>query len=263
MILDRIVNNKKLELSELERIQPLDMLKDRMSGLPPVRDFRKALRLSLVNGKEKPVRIIAEVKKASPSKGVIREDFNPVEIAAIYQESGAAAISVLTDKMFFQGDIEYLKAIKDSTSIPILNKDFIIAPYQIYLARLYGADAVLLIAAILSDYELKTFLELTSQLGLDALVEVHTRAELKRVLATGAKIIGINNRNLKSFQVSTDTSSQLAKDIPDNVITVSESGIDCKKIILSLQREGIDAFLIGEALMKEQDIGCTLRALIN
>ena len=263
MILDRIINNKKLELSELQRIHPLDMLKERMSGLPPVRDFRKALCLSLVNGKEKPVRIIAEVKKASPSKGVIREDFNPVEIATIYQEGGAAAISVLTDKMFFQGDIEYLKAIKDSTSIPILNKDFIIAPYQIYLARLYGADAVLLIAAILTDYELKTFLELTSQLSLDALVEVHTRAELKRVLATGAKIIGINNRNLKSFQVCTDTSSQLAKDIPDNVITVSESGIDCKKIILSLQREGIDAFLIGEALMKEKDIGCTLRALIN
>jgi indole-3-glycerol phosphate synthase len=263
MILDRILKNKKQELSELEKTRPLDMIKDKLSGLPPARDFKKALRLSLVNGKEKPIRIIAEVKKASPSKGVIREDFNPVEIATIYQESGAAAISVLTDKMFFQGDIEYLKEIKDSTSIPILNKDFIITPYQIYMARLYGADAVLLIAAILSDYELKTFIALTSQLGLDALVEVHTRAELKRVLATDAKIIGINNRNLKSFQVCTETSSQLVKDIPDNVVTVSESGIDCKMIIMSLQREGIDAFLIGEALMKEKDIGCTLRALIN
>jgi len=263
MILDRIVHNKKREVAELKTTHPIEVLKDKLSGVPPTRDLRKALLATSSTGKKEPVRIIAEVKKASPSKGMIREDFNPLKIATIYQECGAVAISVLTDKMFFQGDIEYLSQIKAATSIPILNKEFIIDSYQIYQSRIYGADAVLLIAAILTDHELKSFLALSIHLGLDALVEVHTRDELKRVLATDAKIVGINNRNLKNFQVCTDTSSQLAEYIPDTIVTVSESGIDSKNIILSLQKEGIDAFLIGEALMKEKDIGTTLRALIT
>ncbi len=180
-----------------------------------------------------------------------------------YQENGAVAISVLTDKKYFQGDLEYIKQIKEATSIPILDKDFIIDVYQIYQARIYSADAVLLIAAILSDAELTDYINLAHQLGLSALVEVHTLNELKRVLSTDAQIIGINNRDLTNFQVSTNTSLKLVQYIPDDKIVVSESGIDNKDIILSLQKEGIDAFLIGEALMKEKDIGKKLRELLN
>jgi len=180
-----------------------------------------------------------------------------------YQENGAVAISVLTDKKYFQGDLEYLRQINKVTSIPILDKDFIIDSYQIYQARIYSADAVLLIAAILSDAELTNYMNVAHQLGLSALVEVHTLEELKRVLSTDAQIIGINNRNLTSFQVNTNTSLQLAKYISNDKIIVSESGIDNKDIILSLQKEGIDAFLIGEALMKEKDIGKKLRELLN
>jgi indole-3-glycerol phosphate synthase len=186
-----------------------------------------------------------------------------VEIASEYQKNSAAAISVLTDKKYFQGELDYLKQIKEVTNIPILDKDFIIDVYQIYQARFYGADAVLLIAAILTDNELSEYLTLTNQLSLDALVEVHTLEELDRVLNTDAQIIGINNRDLKSFLVNTDTSVRLAKYIPDDKIVVSESGINSKEIISSLQKEGIDAFLIGEALMKEKDIGKKLRELVS
>lgn len=260
MILDDIVSHKRYELTELKSKKPLGMLKDRLQKLQPIRDFKKAL---IKPEHDKAIKIIAEVKKASPSKGVIRDDFNPVEIAKTYEECGAVAISVLTDKKYFQGDIEYLRQIKGVTSIPILDKDFIIDPYQIYLARVYGADAVLLITAILSDSKLEEYLDLSYQLGLNALVEVHTLEELKRVLLTNAQIIGINNRNLRTFQVSTDTSVQLARYISDEIIVVSESGVDNKELIISLQEEGIDAFLIGEALMKERDIGGKLKELLN
>ena len=262
MILDEIVRHKKHEISELKNTYPLDKLKDDLQQFEPLRDFMKALK-STSTADSKPINIIAEVKKASPSKGIIRDDFNPVEIAKIYEENGAIAISVLTDKKYFQGDTEYLKQIKETTSIPILNKDFIIDPYQIYQARVFGADAVLLIAAIMKDDELSDYLDLSSQLGLHALVEVHTLKELKRVLSTNAQIIGINNRDLKSFNVNTNKSIQLAKHIPDTKTVVSESGIDNKEIILKLQENGIDAFLIGEALMKEKDYGKKLRELLN
>ncbi len=263
MILENIVSHKRNELVQLKSRQPLNILKDTIRELPPTRDLKKALLKSSLLNASKNISIIAEVKKASPSRGVIRSDFNPVEIAMEYQENGAVAISVLTDKKYFQGDLEYLKQIKEATSIPILDKDFIIDVYQIYQARIYSADAVLLIAAILSDAELTDYINLAHQLGLSALVEVHTLEELKRVLSTDAQIIGINNRDLTNFQVNTNTSLQLAKYIPDDKIVVSESGIDTKDIILSLQKEGIDAFLIGEALMKEKDIGKKLRELLN
>jgi indole-3-glycerol phosphate synthase len=263
MILDDIINHKKYELAELKSKQPLAKLKDILKRLQPTRDFKKALTKPSSKGYSKPTNIIAEIKKASPSKGIIRDDFNPVEIAKAYEVSGAVAISVLTDKKYFQGDIEYLKQIKEVTSIPILDKDFIIDPYQIYQARIYGADAILLIAAILSDDELSDYLTLSHQLELDTLVEVHTLKELKRVLKTDAQIIGINNRDLRSFKVNPDASLQLVKYIPGELIVVSESGIDNKELILSLQKEGIDAFLVGEALMKEKDVGEKLRELIN
>jgi len=263
MILDDIVSQKKYELAELKFKQPLDKLRDALQRLPPTRDFKKALIKPPSTGDSKPINIIAEIKKASPSKGIIRDDFNPVEIAKAYEESGAVAISVLTDKKFFQGDLEYLKQVKEVTSIPILDKDFIIDPYQIYLARIYGADAVLLIAAILSDDQLNDYLTLSYQLGFSALVEVHTLEELKRVLSTDAQIIGINNRDLRNFNVNPNNSIQLVKYIPDNKIVVSESGIDNKELILTLQKEGIDAFLIGEAFIREKDVGKKLRELIN
>jgi len=263
MILDEIVRHKKHEITELKNTYPLDKLKDDLQRFEPPRDFKKALVKCSSTKNNKLINIIAEVKKASPSKGIIRDDFNPVEIAKTYEENGAIAISVLTDKKYFQGDTEYLKQIKATTSIPILNKDFIIDPYQIYQARVFGADAVLLIAAIMKDDELSDYLDLSSQLGLHALVEVHTLKELKRVLSTNAQIIGINNRDLKSFNVNTNKSIQLAKHIPDAKTVVSESGIDNKEIILKLQENGIDAFLIGESLMKEKDYGKKLRELLN
>jgi indole-3-glycerol phosphate synthase len=263
MILEDIVSHKKNEISELKNEQPEDELKDTLGKLGPTRDFKRALIRLSSEGDSKAINIIAEIKKASPSRGIIRGDFNPLKIAKAYEENGAVAISVLTEKKYFQGDLKYLTQIRKATSIPLLDKDFIIDPYQIYLARSYGADAVLLITAILSDRELEEYLALSSQLGLNALVEVHTLEELKRVLSTDAQIIGINNRNLENYQVCTDTSLQLIKYIPDEKIVVSESGIDNKEIILSLQKEGIDAFLIGEALMKEENIGKKLRELLN
>lgn len=263
MILEDIIRHKRNELVQLKSRQPLHLLEDAIRDLPPARDFKHALLQSSTPNVPKRIRIIAEVKKASPSRGVIRHDFDPVDIAKAYQENGAVAVSVLTDKKYFQGDLEYLKQVREATSIPVLDKDFIIDAYQIYQARVYGADAVLLIAAILSDAEMTNFIDLVYQMGLSALVEVHNRNELNRVLLTDAQIIGINNRDLTNFQVNTNTSLQLVKHIPDNKLVVSESGIDNKDIMVSLQKEGIDAFLIGEALMKEHDIGKKLRELLN
>ena len=251
MFLESIIENKRAELVHLKREQPLHLLKERIDELPPLRDFKGALTPPPETGDTATTRIIAEVKKASPSKGIIREDFNPVELACSFEENGAVALSVLTEKKYFQGNIDYLESIKRATSIPLLDKDFIIDPYQIYQARIYGADAVLLIAAILPDDRLADYLGLTEKLGLSTLVEVHT------------PIIGINNRNLTTFQVTTKTSLELLNYIPEDTLVVSESGIHSKKEITSLRDQGIDAFLIGEALMKERDPGKKLRELIH
>jgi indole-3-glycerol phosphate synthase len=263
MFLETIVKNKRAELVHLKREQPLDRLKERITEFPPLRDFKGALMTPPTAGETTTIRIIAEVKKASPSKGIIREDFNPVELACTFEKNGAVALSVLTDKKYFQGNFDYLASIKRATAIPLLDKDFIIDPYQIYQARMYGADAVLLIAAILSDDLLADYLELTEHLGLSALVEVHTLDELQRVLAMNTPIIGINNRNLATFQVSIKTSLELLTYIPEGTLIVSESGIDSKKEIISLRERGVHAFLIGEALMKEPDAGKKLRELIH
>ena len=263
MFLETIVENKRAELVHLKREQPLDYLKERIAECLPLRDFKRALTAPAPAGDATTARVIAEVKKASPSKGIIRENFNPVELACTFEENGAVALSVLTDKKYFQGNFDYLASIKPVTTIPLLDKDFIIDPYQIYQARMYGADAVLLIAAILSDQLLADYLALTEQLALSALVEVHSLDELHRVLAIQTPIIGINNRNLATFQVTTQTSRELITYIPEGTIVVSESGIDNKKEIISLHERGVDAFLIGEALMKEPDPGKKLRELIN
>jgi indole-3-glycerol phosphate synthase len=263
MFLENIINNKRAELVHLKREQPLHLLKERISACTPLRDFKGALTAPTPGEDTTTTRIIAEVKKASPSKGIIREDFNPVELACTFEANGAVALSVLTDKKYFQGNIDYLESIKRATALPLLDKDFIIDPYQIYQARIYGADALLLIAAILPDDLLLDYLALTDHLGLSALVEVHTLDELKRVLPMNVSIIGINNRNLTTFQVTLETSLELLNYIPEDTIVVSESGIESKKDIISLRERGIDAFLIGEALMKERDPGKKLRELIH
>ncbi len=255
MILDTIVSHKKEEIKVLKEKVSLGLLKERCLNRQDKRNFKETL------SKSDNIHIIAEIKKASPSAGVIREDFNPVEIAKTYEANGASAISILTDNKFFQGDIEFLSKVKESTTIPILRKDFIIDMYQIYQSRAYGADAILLIAAILSKAELNSLLVLAHTLGLDCLVEVHSEDDLNKAIAIGASIIGINNRDLKTFKVDLNTTIRLAKKVPPSKILVSESGIRDFGHISMLKNAGVNAFLVGEILMRTQDIGEKLRSL--
>jgi indole-3-glycerol phosphate synthase len=203
------------------------------------------------------------VKKASPSKGVIRENFDPVTIARVYEESGAACISVLTEEKFFQGKLEYLDLIRKSAGLPLLRKDFIVDEYQIYEARAAGADAILLIAACLEKEQMKDYLGIAGQLGLDVLVESHTYRELDRSLLAGATLVGINNRDLTTFVVSLRTTLDLLKDIPDDRTVVSESGIKTRDDVIALEKAGVDAILVGESLMREKDIGKKVKELLG
>jgi indole-3-glycerol phosphate synthase len=262
MILDDIISNKRSEIAHWLQDRPLSMLMSEAASAPPLRNFRQALVQPDPSGNQR-LRIIAEVKKASPSRGVIREDFDPVAIARTYEAAGAAAVSVLTDKQFFQGGIEYLKQVRAATTVPLLMKDFIIDPYQIYLARTCGADAVLLIAGLHDADRLSEFLNLVHSLGMQALVEVHSEDELAKALAANAHIVGINNRDLRTFKVAAETTRRLAPLIGPGKIVVSESGIDSREVMLSLAQAGVHAFLIGEALMRAKDIGTTLRSFIN
>ncbi len=264
MILDTIVANKQIELEQWKRERPMELLSRDLPSAYPMRNFRQALEPHRTSGGEISLRVIAEIKKASPSKGVLREDFDPVAIAKTYEACGAAAISVLTDNRFFQGRIEYLSAVRSVTSLPILMKDFIIDPYQLYQARAGGADAVLLIAAILDRNRLSALIEKAASIGLAALVEIHSAEELATALAAKADIIGINNRDLQTFQVTVDTTRRLAPQISPGKLIVSESGIDSREMMHSLAAEaGIHAFLVGEALMRAPDIGAALRSLLN
>jgi len=252
-ILKDILDNKREELKAQKEVVSLAELKKAVAaGLPDTISFIKTL-------EAKGVSIIAEVKKASPSKGVIREDFNATKIARIYDENSASALSVLTDKKFFQGSLEYLKSIRKITKLPILRKDFIIDQYQIYESRLAGADAILLIVGALSPKNLKEFLVLTASLGMDALVEVHNEEELDVAIEAGSAIIGINNRDLNTFMTDIRTTERLAMKIPSTTVIVSESGINTFVDIRMLKLCGVDGFLIGEALMREEDIGKKLR----
>lgn len=253
-LLDRIINKKRERVEEAKQKTSLDELKRRVTLLPRTRDFKQALVKS-------DIAIIAEAKKASPSAGIIRENFNPIEIAAIYEKNGADAISVITEEDFFKGRDKYLKEIKSAISLPVLRKDFIFDPYQVYESRLIGADAILLIAAILDFDQLISLLSLAKQLTLNALVEVHTKEELNTVLKTDAVIIGINNRDLKNFKVDLDTSIKLAKHISKDKIIVSESGIKDRNQAEELQKAGVRAILVGESLLRSDDIGKQLKAL--
>jgi indole-3-glycerol phosphate synthase len=253
MILDKIIKTKIDEVERLKHTMPLTDLKKSVKALAPCRNFKAAL-------SDKPCAIIAEVKCASPSRGRLMENFDPMAIARTYAENGAAAISVLTDEKYFQGRKEYLTQIKQKVQLPLLRKDFIIDPYQVYESRAIGADAVLLIAAVL-DNRLKDFIGVAQEIGLNQLVEVHTRAELDLALAAGAEIIGINNRNLDTFVTDINTCKELAQFIPQGKIIVAESGISKRADIESIMKAGIHAFLIGEALVTSSDIGKKLREL--
>lgn len=257
MILDDIVTHKKEELAETKRRVSFSEIKIKAADGGQTRGFGKAL--ASPDG----VRLIAEVKKASPSKGVIRQDFDPVAIAEQYEESGASCLSVLTERKFFQGDLSYLGMIRKSVKLPLLRKDFIIDEYQIFEARAAGADAILLIAACLEKEQVRDYLGIAGQLGLDVLVESHTWKELDKSLHAGATLVGINNRDLRTFSVSLQTTLDLLKDIPDDRTVVSESGIGTREDVVKLQQAGVDAILVGESLMREKDIGKKVKELLG
>ncbi|MGQ3684965.1 MAG: indole-3-glycerol phosphate synthase TrpC [Candidatus Loosdrechtia sp.] len=256
-ILDEIYQYKISEVAEYKKRIPHEVLKEKCKRRRGVKSFSTVLR------SDTNICIIAEVKKASPSAGIIRENFKPVEIARMYESGGAAAISVLTDEKYFKGSLSYLTAIKESVNIPVLRKDFIIDPYQIYEAYAAGADALLLIAALLSGKEIQKFLGLAEELGMDCLIEVHTEEELQKVLQTSAHIIGINNRNLRTFKTDLETTIRLRPFIPDGKITVSESGITSRADIIHLLQNGVNAVLVGETLMRSDDISAKLHELLG
>ena len=263
-ILEKIVWEKDREVETARQRMPLDQLKSKVAQLPAPRDFLAALRQAAV----KPA-VIAEVKKASPSKGVIREDFDPVAIAKAYAAGGASCLSVLTDKQFFQGGFEVLVDVRAAVDVPLLCKDFILTPYQLYQARAAGADAALLIAAILTDQDLSYLSKVAATLGLTVLVEVHDSEELERVLNLGGfPLIGINNRDLTSFDTDLATTETLTANFGDRLaeqgaLLVSESGLFTRSDLDRVQRAGAAAVLVGEALMRQDDVEAGLRTLIT
>lgn len=257
MILDDIVSFKKRQLkTQMEKV-PLGSLRQKIMGpgLHRPLNFYGALK------RKDDISIIAEVKSASPSKGIIKEEFDAVDIAKQYFENNVQAVSVLTEKQFFHGDDDYLWKIRQALPIPLLRKDFVIDLWQVYQSRCLGADAILLIASILTDDKLKKFQAVAGILGMQCLVEVHTKTELERVLDSGAKIIGINNRDLKTFDVNLNTTEKLIGLIPKEIAVVSESGIRSGEDIKYLRELGVDAVLVGESLMKAPSIGQKLKEL--
>ena len=257
MILDTIIAHKQKELAAEQAQAPLTQLETEVVNLPPTRDFREAIAGSGT------VKLIAEVKKKSPSKGIIREDFDPISIAEAYVQNGAAAISVLTDKHFFAGELAYLRAIRDIVDVPLLRKDFTIDPYHIYQARVAGADAILLIVAALTETQLRTFMDVANSLSLACLVEVHTPEELAIALDVEAQIIGINNRDLRTFHTDIATTFRLREAIPADKVVVSESGIYSREDVTKLQEANVQAMLVGESLMRSPDIGKQVQLLIS
>ena len=263
-ILEKIVWAKDREVDAARERVPLQTLKRQIEDLPPTRDFLAALREAHVQPA-----VIAEVKKASPSKGVIREDFDPVAIAKAYAAGGARCLSVLTDKTFFQGGFDVLIEVRQAVDLPLLCKEFVLSPYQLFQARAAGADAVLLIAAILTDQDLQYLKKAAAALGLDVLVEVHDAAELERVLNLGGfPLIGINNRDLTSFETDLATTEQLMERFGDRLqdqgaLLVSESGLFDRSDLDRVKAAGADAVLVGEALMRQQDVQSALSVLIH
>lgn len=259
MILDEIVRRKRERLKESKIKTPLSDIRERVKDLPESRGFKESIK----RGKDKPIRLIAEIKRASPTKGIIREDFDPEGIALIYEEKWASAISVLTEEDFFHGILSDLSRVRKAVKLSLLRKDFIFDPYQIYESRLHGADAILLIAFILQRSQMEDLMGLSEELGMDCLVEVHNRQELDKALLSGAEIIGINNRGLETMKVDIDTTFKLLKDVPEGKIVVSESGIRERKDVKRLEGERVDAILVGTAFMEAQDIGKKVEELLK
>jgi len=250
MFLDKIVATKREEVAQLKERTTIAEMERAIASMPPTLGFERALSA----GRKRPMGLIAEVKKASPSKGLIRADFEPVELALAYERAGADCISVLTDEPYFQGSNDYLSRVREQVGVPILRKDFTIDPHQIYEARLIGADAILLIAAILSTGELKEFSRIARDIGLDVLVEVHDRQELERALELDTTLLGINNRNLHTFVTDLKTTEELVKAIPAGMTVVSESGISRAEEIAWLRSVGAHAVLVGEHFMRQPDV---------
>ena len=257
-ILDRIIERKREEILAGKRRFSIGALEDLATEQGPARGFVSALEGTMAQGRPA---VIAEVKKASPSKGVIREDFDPEDIARRYEASGASALSVLTDRDFFQGHEDYLRAARAAVSLPALRKDFMVDPWQVLESRAIGADAILLIVAALSDAQMAELNAAAGDVGCDVLVEVHTGEELERALKLDARLIGINNRDLHTFETRLETSLTLAGEVPDDRLLVTESGIHTPEDVKRMRAGGIHGFLVGEAFMRQEDPGAALRAL--
>ena len=257
-ILEKIISVKHREIEESRAAVSFSELERQCSGLPPTRDFVHALRSRVE--KSQPA-VIAEIKKASPSKGVIREDFDPVAIARSYQQSGAACLSVLTDRDFFQGAPEYLTAVRAETTIPVIRKDFIIDPYQVYEARAMGADCILLIVAALETAQMRELERIARGMGMAVLVEIHSQEELESALKLQTPLIGINNRNLRTFETDIRTSLLVAKGIPSERVVITESGINTREDVALMVENSIYAFLVGESMMRKPDPGAALKDL--
>lgn len=258
-ILNKILETKKQEVYEGSKQTDIIQLSKIVDELPKCRGFYQAIKSKIDD--QSPA-VIAEIKKASPSKGIISKNFNPKTAAISYEKAGATCLSVLTDEEYFQGHNDYLIQVKESVKIPVLRKDFIIDEWHVYQSRALGADCILLIVAALADPKLFELTVLAQQLGMDVLMEVHDHAELQRALNTPTKLIGINNRNLKTFVTSLDTSVDIAKEIPKDRIVISESGIHTAQDIQMLQSNGINTFLIGEAFMRRSDPGAELTRMM-
>lgn len=255
-VLDRIIEARRAAIAHRKKSVPEMALRFGVKHSKPVRDFAAALTQDSLN-------VISELKKASPSRGLIRVDFDPVALAKGFEAAGAAALSVLTEEEYFQGELKYMRDARAAVGIPVLRKDFIVDPWQVWEARATDADSFLLIVAGLDDPMLGELLALGRELGMEALVEVHTREELQRALAVRARIIGVNNRNLRTLEVRVETSMELIKEIPEDCIAVCESGLRTHEDLLRFQAAGFDAFLIGEHLMAQPDPGMALRELLG
>jgi indole-3-glycerol phosphate synthase len=256
-ILEKIVATKRLEVAEAQRQVPEPELRERVAAAPPVRDFFQAL------AAPGPIRLIAEVKKASPSAGIIRADFDPVALARTYQSHGATCLSVLTDESYFQGHLSYLSDVRAAVTLPVLRKDFLIDSYQLLEARAAGADAVLLIAECLDDCSLRKLHNEAIELGMTPLVELYDPENLRRVLEAGATLIGVNNRNLHTFAVDLEHTLRMKSQIPETCLLVGESGIKNRADALLLEQAGVDAMLVGESLMRQPDVGQAVDQLLG
>jgi len=259
-ILRKIMHRKAEEVADRASRLPTDHLVEGLAEAARPRGFADALAAKIAAGR---AGVIAEIKKASPSKGVLREDFRPAGIAVSYERGGAACLSILTDMDFFQGSDDHLRQARAACALPVIRKDFIIDPYQVYEARVIGADCILLIVACLDDHQLRDLNALARELGMDVLVEVHDAAELDRALRVPGRLIGINNRDLRTFEVSLETTIGLLDEIPEDRILVTESGIQRREDVSRMRRHGVNAFLVGEAFMRAEDPGAMLAALFD